>query len=80
MWVGSYLDEANVGGLLSEALTADVQAVLADETSLVLADTAMKADMLAIDLAPMISPRVHDHSTDPPDAFSCLQFHPFPLP
>jgi len=53
MRVGPYLDEANVGGLLSEALTADVQAVLADETSLVLADTAVEAYMLAIDLAPL---------------------------
>jgi len=38
----SYLDEANVGGLLTEALTADVEAVLADETGLVGADTAVK--------------------------------------
>jgi hypothetical protein len=37
----SYLDEANVGGLLAEALTADVQAVLADETGLVGADAAV---------------------------------------
>ena len=36
-----YLGEADVGRLLSEALTADVQAVLADETSLVGADTAI---------------------------------------
>ena len=36
----SYLGEANVGGLLSEALTADVEAVLADETSRVGADAA----------------------------------------
>jgi len=34
------LGEANVGALLTEALTADVQAVLADQTSLVGADTA----------------------------------------
>ena len=39
----SYLGEANVGGLLTEALTADVQAVLADETGLVGADTAVKS-------------------------------------
>ena len=37
----SYLGEANVGALLTEALTADVQAVLADQTSLVRADTAI---------------------------------------
>jgi hypothetical protein len=36
----SYLDESNIGGLLSEALTADVEAVLADETGLVGADAA----------------------------------------
>lgn len=39
--VDSYLGEANVGALLTEALTADVQAVLADQTSLVGADTAI---------------------------------------
>lgn len=44
------LVEANVGGLLTEALTADVQAVLADETGLVGADTAVieKIHMLAL--------------------------------
>lgn len=40
------LVEADVGGLLTEALTADVQAVLADETGLVSADTAMEEPML----------------------------------
>lgn len=34
------LDEANVVGLLPEALAADVQAVLADETTLVTANAA----------------------------------------
>lgn len=38
----SYLDESNIGSLLSEALTADVEAVLADETGLVGADAAKK--------------------------------------
>ena len=37
-----YLDETNIGSLLTEALTADVQAILADETSFVSADTAVK--------------------------------------
>lgn len=37
----SYLDETNVGALLAEALTADVEAVLADETSRVGADAAV---------------------------------------
>lgn len=36
----SYLDETNVGALLAEALTADVEAVLADQTSRVGADAA----------------------------------------
>lgn len=38
----SYLDETNVGGLLAEALTADVEAVLADQTSGVGADAAVR--------------------------------------
>lgn len=38
----SYLDKANIGRLLTEALTADVQAVLADQTSLVGADSAIE--------------------------------------
>lgn len=38
----SYLDKANVGRLLTEALTADVKAVLADETGLVCADSAIE--------------------------------------
>ena len=33
--------ETNVGGLLTEALTANVQAVLANKTTLVTADTAV---------------------------------------
>jgi hypothetical protein len=41
------LDEANVGRLLAEALTADVEAVLADETGLVGADAAA-ASALAV--------------------------------
>ena len=35
-----YLDEADLVGLLAEALTADVEAVLADQTGAVGADTA----------------------------------------
>ena len=35
------LDETNVGRLFAEALTADVETVLADETSLVGANTAV---------------------------------------
>jgi hypothetical protein len=34
--------EANIVGVLAEALTADVEVVLADETSLVSADAARK--------------------------------------
>jgi hypothetical protein len=40
----SHLDEANVSGVLPEALTADVQVVLADDTTLVAADLAAKAN------------------------------------
>lgn len=40
----AYLDEANVVGVLPEALTADVQVVLADDTTLVAAHTAAKHD------------------------------------
>lgn len=39
------LDETDVGGLLAEALTADVESVLADETGLVGADTALPASL-----------------------------------
>jgi hypothetical protein len=38
----AYLDESDVCCLFSEALTADVETVLSDKTSLVCADTAMK--------------------------------------
>jgi len=43
MWCKPYLDETDVGALLPEALTADVEAVLADETSRVGADTAVQS-------------------------------------
>ena len=46
-WCESYLDEANVGGLLTEALTAKVKAILADKTSLVGTETA-KTHQLAV--------------------------------
>jgi len=46
--VYSYLGEANVGSLLTEALTADVEAVLADETGLVGAHAAVR---LVLELA-----------------------------
>ena len=36
-----YLDESDVGGFLTETLTADVETVLADQTGLVSADTAI---------------------------------------
>jgi len=34
------LDKSNIGGLLTEALTANVETVFSDETGLVCADTA----------------------------------------
>lgn len=39
----AYLDKSNIGGLFTEALTADVKAVLSDETSLVCADAAVRS-------------------------------------
>jgi hypothetical protein len=36
-----YLDETNVGGLFTEALAADVESVLADETGAMSADAAV---------------------------------------
>ena len=44
----SYLDETDVGALLTEALTADVEAVLADETSWVGADTAVSMSLAIV--------------------------------
>lgn len=44
---GPHLDEANVRGLLPEALTADVEAVLADQTGAVSADTAAHVSIAA---------------------------------
>lgn len=41
----AYLDESNVGGLLTEALTADVQAIFADQTGFVCADAAVKQNV-----------------------------------
>jgi hypothetical protein len=38
----SYLDETNVLALFPEALTADVQAILADQTGFVGADAAVR--------------------------------------
>lgn len=51
------LVETNVLGLLTEALTAEVEVVLADQTGLVLADAAKKIPMLVI---PHVLPRIFD--------------------
>jgi hypothetical protein len=40
-----YLGETNVLGLLTEALTAQVEVVLADQTGCVLADTAINRNV-----------------------------------
>lgn len=40
------LEEANRGALFTEALTAEVKAVFADETGLVSADTAIMSIMV----------------------------------
>ncbi|KAM6522444.1 hypothetical protein FALCPG4_012104 [Fusarium falciforme] len=44
----THLVEANVLGLLTEALTAEVEVVLADKTSLVLADAATEQENVSI--------------------------------
>ena len=49
-----YLDESNIRGLLSEALTADVQTILSDQTSLVGADTAITTISSCSNLFPSI--------------------------
>ena len=41
-YFNSYLDETNVLALFPEALTADVQAILADQTGFVGADAAVR--------------------------------------
>lgn len=65
IWIGSHLLEANVGALLTEALTADVEAVLADQTGAMGADAAVKINrMLACVLFPVKCP--------PPYPSSCL--------
>ena len=45
----AYLDETDIGSFLSEALTADVESIFADETGFVGADSAVR-DVLAVDL------------------------------
>lgn len=57
----SYLGEANGSRVLTEALTADVETVLADQTSGVSADTAIRWNKKVKGLVPMYSsilPRV----------------------
>ena len=56
----SVLDEANVGALLTEALTADVEAVLTDQTSRVGADAAL-ARALAVGPRARIPDRLVRH-------------------
>ena len=43
----AYLNESNIGGLFSEALSADVQSIFADETGLVCANSASITHELA---------------------------------
>lgn len=43
----THLVEANVLGLLTEALTAEVEVVLADKTGLVLADAATERERMS---------------------------------
>jgi hypothetical protein len=59
----TYLDEANVGALLTEALTADVQAVLADQTSRVGADAAVSTVLAIVSWKPCL---LHQVLSNPP--------------
>ena len=54
------LGETNIGGLLTEALTADVHAVLADQTGAVGADTAF-AGALAVLAGPAVPNALVSH-------------------
>jgi hypothetical protein len=51
----AYLDETDISGFLSEALTADVESIFADETGFVGADSAV-GEMLAVvlELCPIL--------------------------
>lgn len=75
---GSYLDEANVGGLLAEALTADVQAVLADQTSGVGADAAVVVGQPPFSQARVCPPTPSRHAAlrTAPDAVRCQSSPP----
>jgi hypothetical protein len=46
--VPAYLCEADVDGSFPEALTADVEAVLADETSVMCADAAVNRNSVSL--------------------------------
>jgi hypothetical protein len=52
----AYLDKSNVLGLFSEALSADVKTVFADETGLVCANATIKKSMVRIEALIIIPP------------------------
>ena len=70
----SYLDETNVGGLLAEALTADVEAVLADQTSGVGADAAVVESQPPFSQSPCMSSMSVLHFAPAPHAMPCSTF------
>ena len=49
-YFNSYLDETNVLALFPEALTADVQAILADQTGFVGADAAVREKTIHVSM------------------------------
>ena len=58
----AHLDKSNVGGFFSEALTADIETVLSNKTSLVGADSAgsqMLAAALNVSVTPLSHPDTH---------------------
>lgn len=78
VWDDSHLGEANILGLLTEALTAEVKIVLADQTGLVLADAAIRRKIktlalpkLLIDIVAPLPEAIPVHRKSP----SCQTLH-----
>ena len=67
-----YLGESDVGGLLAEALTADVKTVLADETGLVGADAAV----ICVSSYVLMSPSIFLHIRPPRPTRGIFPAHP----
>ena len=78
---GTDLDEANVGGLLAEALTADVEAILADQTGGMGADAAVvreKKKQVSTSSLSFLPHNFYDGDDDPSFPFPFLSSSPLP--